>query len=113
MYSPIYVRCERGDAVLLPCRTPKKAEQVAAMKQAQDDAEQAIQDQAKAEGIDPEVLKERIERRAKRKAKAEKELADRLASYRAEMARDESFAIELDELEYLVGLIETIEKNAA
>lgn len=104
--SPLYVRCERGDAILLPIRTNRSVAEVNAARQAKADERQALEARAAELGIDPEALREREERRARRKADAEKAFADRLANIRAEMSREPNYSLELDEFEYLVYLME-------
>ena len=113
LYSALYVKCDAGDAILLPVRNDTVNARIAAAQQAIDDAEQAIREQAEAEGHDPAYVKERMERHARAKAKAEKELADRLAWIQAESARHEDYAVEPDEFEYLVFLMDEIKRNAA
>lgn len=113
LLSPLFVHCDAGDAILLPVRAARCVAEVAAIRQAKADAEAAIKAQADAEGIDPEVLKERMERRAKRRSAAKKALDDNLSHIRMEMALSENYALELDEFEYLVNLIDEIERNAA
>ena len=112
MLAPLFLKCERGDAVLLPCRTVKKTAEIAAIQQAKADAEQAIQAHAEAEGRDPEYIKERMERQAKRRKQAKKALDDQLAHIRMEMALSENYALELDEFEYLVHLMDEIKAAA-
>ena len=111
--SPLVVHNERGDAILLPVRTTAKQGEVAALQKAQAEAEAAIRDQAAAEGIDPEALKERLERKAKRKADAEKALRDRLGQIKSEMAMHENYALEMDEFEHLVYLIDEVARYEA
>lgn len=106
IHSPLLVRCERGDAILLPVRTTRSIAEVEAARQAKADAEKALQVRAAEQGIDPETLREREERRARRKKNAEKAFADRLALIRAEMSREPNYALELDEFAELVYLME-------
>ena len=113
LMSALFVHCDAGDAILLPVRASRCVAEVAAIRKAKEDAEAAIKAQAEAEGRDPAYVKERMERRAKAKAKAEKELADRLTWIQAETSRQEDYSIETDELEYLVFLMDEIERNAA
>lgn len=113
LLSVLYARCDAGEAVLLPVRTKGKIAEMAQAQVAQDEANRAIKAQAEAEGRDPEYIKERMERHAKAKAKAEKELADRLAWIRAETSRNEDYSVEPDEFEYLVYLMDEIKRNAA
>ena len=108
LYSPLYVRCDAGEAVLLPVRTDRTKAEIDAARKAKEDAEQAIQAQAEAEGRDPEYIREREERRAKRKAQAKKALDEQLNHIRMEMALSEDYALELDEFEYLVNLMDEI-----
>lgn len=104
--SPLFVRCERGDAILLPVRTNRSVAEVAAARQAKEDERKALEARAAEQGIDPEALREREERRAKRKADAERAFADRLAVIRAEMSREPNYALEPDEFAELVYLME-------
>ena len=53
-----------------------------------------------------EYIREREERKAKRRAKAKKDLDDHLAHIRMEMALSENYALELDEFEFLVYLMD-------
>lgn len=106
------VRGERGEAVLLPVRTTRLMADYNSAVQAEEDAEKAIRAQAEAEGRDPAYIKERQERIAKRKAAAKKALDDNLSRIRMEMALSENYALELDEFEYLVFLMDEAAKVA-
>ena len=106
LHNTLYVRCDAGEAVLLPVRTNRTQAEVDAARQAKEDAEQAIQAQAEAEGRDPEYIREREERKAKRRAQAKKALDDQLNYIRMEMALSEDYALELDEFAYLVSLMD-------
>lgn len=106
MLSPLVVRCDAGDAVMLPVRASRCVAEIAAIQQEKADAEQAIKDMAEAEGHDPEYIREREERRAKRKVAAKKALDDNLSRIRMEMALSENYALEMDEFEYLVYLMD-------
>ena len=112
MMGPLVVHCERGDGILLPMRTSRVVAEVAVARQEKADAEQAIQAQAEAEGRDPEYIREREERKAKRKAQAKKALDEQLSHIRMEMALSKDYALELDEFEYLVNLMDEIAKVA-
>jgi len=112
LLSPLYVKCDAGDAILLPVRASRVVAEVAAARKAKEDAEQVIKAQAEAEGHDPEYIREREERRAKRKAAAKKALDDNLQHIRMEMALSENYALELDEFEYLVFLMDEVAKVA-
>lgn len=109
LMSPLFVRCDAGDAILLPVRTNRTTAEIAAARQAKEDERKALEARAEEQGIDPEVLREREERRAKRKAMAKKTLADQLAHIRIEMTLSEDYALELDEFKYLVDLIAQVE----
>ena len=111
LMSPLFVRCDAGEAILLPLRTTRVVAEVAAARQEKADAEQAIKAQAEAEGRDPEYILEREERKAKRRAQAKKALDEQLSHIRMEMALSKDYALELDEFEYLVNLMDQI--NAA
>lgn len=104
--STMFARCDAGDAILLPLRDATVSERIAAAQKEKADAEQAIKDMAEAEGHDPEYIREREERRAKRKAAAKKALDDNLSRIRMEMALSENYALEMDEFEYLVYLMD-------
>ena len=80
----------------------KAKAEIDAARKAKEDAEQAIQKMAEAEGHDPEYIREREERRAKRKEEEKKALDDNLSRIRMEMALSENYALEMDEFEYLV-----------
>lgn len=108
LLSPLFVRCDAGEAILLPVRANRVVAEIAAARKAKEDADQAIKAQAEAEGRDPEYIREREERRAKRKAAAKKALDDNLSRIRMEMALSEDYALELDEFEYLVNLMDEI-----
>ncbi|MBR1567275.1 MAG: hypothetical protein IJ649_11025 [Oscillospiraceae bacterium] len=110
--SPLFLRSERGDAILLPVRAARSVAEVAAARQAKEDERKALEARAAELGIDPEALREREERRAKRKAQAEKALKDQLAHIRMEMALSADYALELDEFEYLVSLMDEIAQVA-
>lgn len=105
-------RGERGEAVLLPVRTTRLMADYNKAVADEEAAEQAIKAQAEAEGRDPAYIRERQERIAKRKAAAKKALDDNLAHIRMEMALSENYALELDEFEYLVFLMDEVAKVA-
>lgn len=106
LHSPLVVRCERGDAILLPVRTTRTTAEMAAARQAKEDERKALEARAAEQGIDPAVLQEREARRAKRKADAQKAFADRLAFIHSEMCREPNYALEPDEFAELVYLME-------
>lgn len=111
--SPLYVRCERGDAVLLPIKTARAVAEAAAARDAEANERRALEARAKELGIDPMELKEREARKkerearkAKRKADAEKAFANRLQLIRNEMSLNPNYSLEPDEFAELVALMD-------
>lgn len=112
LLSTLYARCDAGEAVLLPIRTKGKVAEMAQAQVAKDEANRALKARAEAEGVDPEYLREREERKAKRKAQAKKAFDDELARIRMEMALSENYALEPDEFEFLVYLMDEMKRVA-
>lgn len=116
---PLYVRCERGDAVLLPVKTARAVAEAAAQRKAEEDERRALEARAKELGIDPMELKEREARKkerearkAKRKADAEKAFANRLEQIHDEMRRNPAYSMEPDEFAELVALMDEAQQVA-
>lgn len=116
---PLYVRCERGDAVLLPVRTARAVAEAAAARDAEANERRALEARAKELGIDPMELKEREARKkerearkAKRKADAEKAFANRLQLIRNEMSLNPNYSLEPDEFAELVALMDAAQQVA-
>lgn len=111
--SPLYVRCERGDAILLPVKTARAVAEAAAAREAEANERRALEARAKELGIDPMELKERDARKkerearkAKRKADAEEAFANRLQLIRNQMSLNPDYSLEPDEFADLVALMD-------
>lgn len=112
-FSPLYVCCERGEAILCPVRTQRAVAEAAAQRKAEEDERKALEARAKELGIDPRDLKEREARKkerearkAKRKADAEKAFANRLQLICNEMSLNPDYSLEPDEFAELVALMD-------